>query len=227
MPNWFAKTKEMAAFDRYFSTRDVDEKELLDRYQRALARMQGDDFYSSADALQTEWRGLADRSLRMRMSLDEHFRGDWIHHQYPDDPATYGCQGGRFWPQVPSQDVIDRLRAGVVFAIHKAMGDTELVNLGLAQEYRDRLWKAERENGIDVDDGIRGIALSWNCVAPAGENYFEVDALRGPTVVEFAIATPRPYGHSSVMGIADDLRTGRISFAPPGGGQSLEDGQSR
>ena len=31
--------------------------------------------------------------------------------------------------------------------------------------------------------------MYWNCVAPAGENYFEVDALRGPTVVEFAIAT--------------------------------------
>ena len=68
-----------------------------------------------------------------------------------------------------SHDVIDRLRAGVVFAIHKAMGDTELINLGLPEEYRERLWKAERENDIDIDDGIRGIALSWNCVAPAGE----------------------------------------------------------
>ncbi len=119
-----------------------------------------------------------------------------------------------------SHDVIDRLRAGVVFAIHKAMGDTELINLGLPEEYRERLWKAERENDIDIDDGIRGVALSWNCVAPAGDDYFEVDALRGPTVVEFAIATPRPYGHSSVMAMADDLRTGRISFAPPGGSES-------
>ena len=44
---------------------------------------------------------------------------------------------------------------------------------------------------LAVDDSehrarIRGIALSWNCVAAAGENYFEVDALRGPTVVEGA-----------------------------------------
>ena len=100
----------------------------------------------------------------------------------------------------------------MVFAIHKAMGDTELVNLGLGEHYRDRLWTAERDNGIEVDDGIRGIALSWNCVAPAGENYFEVDALRGPTVVEFAIATPRPYGHSTVTAMVDDLRTGRLSL---------------
>jgi hypothetical protein len=103
----------------------------------------------------------------------------------------------------------------VVFAIHKAMGDTELANLGLGPDYRDRLWTAERDNGIDVDDGIRGIALSWNCVAPAGENFFEVDALRGPTVIEFAIASPRPFGHATVMGMADDLRAGLISFAPP------------
>ena len=220
MPNWFAKTKEMAAFDRYFSTRDVDEKELLNRYLRALARMNTDTFYTSAEALQTEWALRPNPARMMRMSLDEHFRGDWIHHQYPDDPAKYGERGGRFWPQVASHDVIDRLRAGVVFAIHKAMGDTELINLGLPEEYRERLWKAERENDIDNDDGIRGVALSWNCVAPAGDDYFEVDALRGPTVVEFAIATPRPYGHSSVMAMADDLRTGRISFAPPGGSES-------
>jgi hypothetical protein len=164
---------------------------------------------------------VANNGLLKKMSLDRHFRGDWIHHNYPDRPDEFGGEGGRFWPQVPSSKVIEELRFGVIAAIHKAMGDTELVNLELAQEYRDRLWKAERENGIDVDDGIRGVALSWNCVAPAGDDYFEVDALRGPTVVEFAIATPRPYGHSSVMGIADDLRTGRISFAPPGGGQSL------
>ena len=39
MPHWFAKTKEMAAFDRYFSTFDTDEKGLLDRYLRALVRL--------------------------------------------------------------------------------------------------------------------------------------------------------------------------------------------
>ena len=214
MPHWFAKTKEMAAFDRYFSTRDVDEKELLDRYLRALRRMGGTDFFSRADALEHEWRGFVNPGLMLRVSLDEHFRGDWIHHLFPTDPDNYGAIGGRFWPQVPSHDVIERLRAGVVFAIHKAMGDTELANLGLGHRYRDRLWKAERDNGIDVDDGIRGIALSWNCVAPAGDNFFEVDALRGPTVVEFSIASPRPYGHSTVMGMADDLRAGLIAFAP-------------
>lgn len=212
MPHWFAKTKEMAAFDRYFSTRDVDEAGLRDRYLRALGRLQGANYFAQSDALDTEWRSLPTARRMMRVSLDKHFRGDWIHHRYQDDPATYGGAGGRFWPQVPSTDVLDRLRAGVMVAIHKALGDPELDALKLDPEYRDTLWEAEDDNGIAIDDGMRGIALSWNCVAPAGDNFFEVDALRGPTVVEFSIATPRPYGHASVMGVADDLRTGRINL---------------
>ena len=192
MPNWFAKTKEMAAFDRYFSLVDVDEQGLKDRYLQALGRLRGAKYFDQSDALDNEWAGLAHRERALRMSLDEHFRGDWVHHLYPRDEATYGSIGGRFWPQVPSTDVLDRLRAGTLMALHKALGDGELAALGLSDAYRDRLWTAERENSIPIDDGIRPIALSWNCVAPAGDDFFEVDALRGPTVVEFAIATPRP-----------------------------------
>ena len=74
------------------------------------------------------------------------------------------------------------------------------------------------ENGIDIDDGIRGIALSWNCVAAAGENYFEAEALRGPTVVEFAIATPRPLGHSTINALAEEIGAGRIAIQSLVGG---------
>jgi hypothetical protein len=216
MPNWFAKTKEMAAFDRYFSMVDVDEQELRDRYLRALDRLQGAKYFDQSDALDTEWAGRPTLTTDLRMSLDEHFRGDWVHHLYPTDPARHGASGGRFWPQIPSTEVLDRLHAGTVFAIHKALGDSELVILGLSLAYRDRLWKAERENEIPIDDGLRPIALSWNCVAPAGDTFFEVEALRGPSVVEFAIATPRPFGHGSVMSMADDVRDGLIGFGGPG-----------
>jgi hypothetical protein len=210
MPNWFAKTKEMAAFDRYFSLVDVDESTLRDRYLRALGRLRRTKFFDQSDALDNEWAGRPNVDRDLRLALDGHFRGDWIHTLYPTDPDTYGGTGGRFWPQVPSVDVLDRLRAGVVFAIQKALGDSDLASLGRSSDYRDRLWTAERENEIPIDDGIRPIAMSWNCVAPAGENFFEVDALRGPTVVEFAIATPRPYGHATIMSMADDLRDGLI-----------------
>ena len=50
--------------------------------------------------------------------------------------------------------------------------------------------------------------MTWVCVAPAGEDFFEVDAVRGPTVVEFAVATPRPMGHSSVLPLMDRLQAG-------------------
>ena len=184
MPHWFAKTKEMAAFDRYFSTprrrRQGSARPLPGR--RLGAWTAAATSSAASDALDHEWRGIANRGTRWRVSLDEHFRGDWIHLHFPDDPegrtATSAAGSG---PRCRRTDVIDGCGAGVMFAIHKAMGDTELANLGLGEDYRDRLWKAERDNGIDIDDGIRGIALSWNCVAPAGDNFFEVDALRGPT----------------------------------------------
>ena len=51
MPHWFAKTKEMAAFDRYFSVTDVDEKGLLDRYVQALGRMSTAQYFGRSDAL--------------------------------------------------------------------------------------------------------------------------------------------------------------------------------
>jgi hypothetical protein len=215
MPNWFAKTKEMAAFDRYFSLIDVDEKGLLGRYLAALERLTGSrtGYYTASDALNTEWAAKPNLKQELAGSLDAHFRGDWIHHQFPQDPARFGDRGGRFWPQVPSTRVLEMLRVGTIFAIHKAMGDTELANLGLSDVYRHRLWKAERDNGIAIDDGVRPVAMSWNCVAPAGENYFEVDALRGPSIVEFAIATPRPFGHGSVMGVAEDVEADLMGFA--------------
>jgi hypothetical protein len=119
---------------------------------------------------------------------------------------------------VPSSKVVDELRFGVIAAIHKAMGETELINLGVPDDYREELWVPELDNGIDIDDGIRGIALSWNCVAPAGENYFEAEALRGPTVVEFAIATPRPYGHSTINALAEEVGAGRIAVESLVGG---------
>jgi hypothetical protein len=50
--------------------------------------------------------------------------------------------------------------------------------------------------------------MSWNCVAPTGDDYFEVDALRGPTVVELAIATSRPYGRGAVMPLVEEYELG-------------------
>jgi hypothetical protein len=208
MPSWFAKTKEMAAFDRYFSTRDVDEKGLLDRYLAALDRLKEPVFYRQSDALQNEWRSMANRDFAIQGSLDAHFRGDWVHKLFdPNNRNRFWKIGGRFWPKVPSIKVVKELRKGTILAIYKAMGDTELINLEISDADRYEIWTAERENRIDIDDGIRGIALSWNCVAPAGSVFFDSEALRGPSVVELAIATPRPYGYATTTGISQEART--------------------
>jgi hypothetical protein len=50
--------------------------------------------------------------------------------------------------------------------------------------------------------------------APAGSDYFEVAALRGPSIVEFAIATPKPYGHSWMMRVATRLIDGYYDLSP-------------
>ena len=88
MPNWFAKTKEMAAFDRYFSLIDVDESGLLERYLKALDRLEHvpTAYYSESAALQTEWAGRPNLQHELAGSLDAHFRGDWVHPNYGRKP---------------------------------------------------------------------------------------------------------------------------------------------
>jgi hypothetical protein len=201
MPDWFAKTSEMIASDTYFSLADAgNDTELIARYKAALYRLDNEHatYGQRSKALEEKWSG---DTSRIRRSLQHHFVGDWIYYRYYDDPVMFANHGGAFWPQVPSWRVIELVREGTRLAIHKALGNAELTALDDARvtdKYLRDLWRPENENGVDID-GVRPLATSWNCVAPAGDTYFEVAALRGPSVVEFAMATPRPLGHSSMM----------------------------
>ncbi len=198
MPHWFAKTPEMITADAYFSLAGSgSEVALIGRYETALQRLQASDYYTRSDALQSSgWTAPA-----MSASLGGHFRGDWIHPSYPD-PRFAGI-GGRFWPQVPSTTVVDRIRFGTIIAIQKALGRARLGS-AIATNYVSQIFAPELANGVEVD-GVRPLATSWVCIAPTGENYFEVDSLRGPSVVEFVIATPRPYGHGQMMNVVETL----------------------
>jgi hypothetical protein len=203
MPDWFAKTKEMMASDLYFSLVDAgSDAELIRRYHEALKRLNttpSDEAPQDSDALQRVWKDPA----RVKASLGGHFVGDWIYYRYYTNKALFANKGGAFWPDVPSSEVVDKIREGTIVAIHKALGETELNGIsGLSNEYIDDLWVPERENKVDID-GVRPLATSWNCVAPAGSKFFEVAALRGPTIVEFAIATPKPYEHSSMAHVVE------------------------
>ncbi len=196
MPKWFAKTREMAAVDLYFSVQGAgSEDALIGRYLQALGRLQTDYVDNRSVALEnTGWdpNGVA-------ASIGGHFVGDWIHQLYPADPHL----GGRFWPQVASQKVVEHLRWGTMIAFHKALGRDNLVSRGVDEEYIEILFESERHIDVEIN-GVLPLAMSWNCVAATGEDYFEVDALRGPTVVELAIATPRPYGHGAVMHLVEE-----------------------
>lgn len=215
MPNWFAKTPEMAAADVYFSLTDAgSEGALVDRYHQALVQLQVADYFSQSKVLHTTTTGKWSPA-QATASLQSHFRGDWIHTLYGSDPKYDGI-GGRFWPQVRSDQIVQRIRIGTIIAIHKALGRSPLKDLGMADTDIDELFTSERANGVELE-GIRPLAMTWNCVASTGEDYFEVDALRGPSVVEFAIATPRPYGHANVMVTVERYELGLLR---PVGGES-------
>jgi hypothetical protein len=196
MPKWFAKTREMAAIDLYFSVQGAgSEADLVARYLKALTRLGSNYVDNRSDALEnTGWDVSA-----VGASIGGHFVGDWIHQLYPADPHL----GGRFWPQVASQKVVEHLRWGTMIAFHKALGRDNLLSRGVGSDYIAILFESEFHIDVEVD-GVVPLAMSWNCVAATGEDYFEVDALRGPTVVELAIATPRPYGHGSVMPLVEE-----------------------
>jgi hypothetical protein len=203
MPDWFAKTKEMLAADLWFSLAGAgSEAALVERYEAALQRLAGTptDYPHGADALGGyTWTAA---------SIDDHFVGDWIHYRYYQDQVMFGSSGGDFWPQIASSRVINMLRTGVQIAIHKALGASYVTSIGgMTDKYFHDLFGPELANGVDLD-GVRSLAMSWVCVAPAGSDYFEVAAARGPTVVEFAIGTPKPFEHSPMQDVAIKLIDG-------------------
>jgi hypothetical protein len=207
MPDWFAKTRAMIDSDKYFSLADAgSEAHLVERYRDALSRLDADpaDYGDRSESLKKVDPSYATRQI-------DHFNSDWIYYRYRKNPVQYGNYGGAYWPAIPSSVVVDLIREGTKLAIHKALGATELAAVpGLTQRYLDDIWEPELENHVEID-GVRPLATSWNCVAPAGSTYFEVAALRGPSVVEFAIATPKPYGHSSMMYVIERVIDGHYA----------------
>jgi len=207
MPDWFAKTPEMHAADQYFSLADVndDEAQLIARYQAALTRLSGNpiDYANDSAALDTEW---STRPGDVDNALHHHFQGDWIDPGYYGNPGQFAGAFGAYWA-VGSKQVVDTIRGGITVAIHKALGTSAISNLPVNLQPTQSiswLFGPEIANKISID-GVLGLVTSWVCVAPQGSDYFEVAALRGHTVVEFSIGTPKPFGHSSITGIVDRM----------------------
>lgn len=205
MPQWFAKTRDMVRSDQYFSLKGAgSEDELVRRYADALK------------LLKREPEGYYDQSKVLPGGRSHHFDTDWINRDYPDVMDS----GGRYWPTIPSWKVVSYVRDGTFVAICKALGhvleptlgDLSITQVGLfsVSDFLDQLFVTELEDGVEIES-VLPLATSWNCVAPAGSDFFEVDALRGPSVVELAIATPRPLGMGLMMPLIEEIgeATGR------------------
>jgi len=192
MPEWFAKTPEMCASDLYFSGACTEEERIVlgRKYLVALQTLQNNPttFFGGSKALDASPDFDA---ARRDQSLISHFHRDWISARYdPNDPSTFHL-GGRYWPGIPSVAVIDVIEKGTRMAIMKALGETNLVNMQVHPDTITELFHYEDESNVSRD-GVLPLATSWNCVAPPGSTFFEAAALRGPSIVELAIATPRP-----------------------------------
>ena len=213
MPDWFAKTREMAAMDMFFSVIGAKTKSgLIQRYTDVLIRLSNDPTrYGTASKAM---RGTMS-AQQTQLSLGNHFAPDWVHPLYFKSPADHGHLGGLYWPTIPSSTVIDEIREGVEIAVQKALGDSELAKLGFTEDYRAALWEQEHANGIPVD-GVLPLATSWNCVAPTGSDFFDVAALRGPSIVELAIATPQPYGISMTRRLRSRVQSQQLAPLTPG-----------
>jgi hypothetical protein len=219
MPEWFAKTPEMCASDRWFSVADAGDKgTLAQRYLDALAVLQGetrpyfDDSAALTDA--AEDGELTLDAGKVHRALHSHFVGDWIHAGYlPGDPSTHAL-GGRYWPTIPSERVVSVIKVGTQAAILKALGETNLDRMGMDSNTIAELFVPEQKVGIDTH-GIRPLATSWNCVAPLGSDFFHANALRGPSIVELAIATPKPYEVSDFGVTIDRAASGELSLSVP------------
>ena len=217
MPEWFAKTPEMCASDRWFSLAGTNnnKRELGKRYLDALAVLQGGPrtYFGSSVALNN---AAQDRALKLDQTkvdraLDSHFRGDWIHASYtPSDSASH-LLGGRYWPTIPSEKVVSVILAGTRAAILKALGETNLQIMQVHSDTIAALFVPEKKIDIDTH-GIRPLATSWNCVAPLGSDFFAANALRGPSIVELAIATPKPYEVSDFDVTIDRALRGELSL---------------
>jgi hypothetical protein len=218
MPEWFAKTPEMCASDLYFSEADAGNKLALgDRYVQALQALVSAPrgFFMGSKALDAAVvRGGPLDQAKVDHALNVHFHRDWINQHYnPADPATFNL-GGRYWPTIPSETVLNVLQLGTFMAILKALGETNVQNMGVDPDTIHELFEPEHEAGVDTN-GIRALATSWNCVAPPGSNFFEAAALRGPNVVELAIATPRPVALTRFAITIDRIGRDELSLAVP------------
>ena len=177
MPYWLNKTREMIAMDRYFGV--SDEAKLIDRYNKAIGKIRAG-IPGSSDALNKELK-----TGKPPSDSFLHFGKDWLNKNNPSS-------GGDFWPHVPTFTIITWFEKGILAACQKGLGWTELVN---QNEDAAAIFKSETDDSLmdpsELED-VLPLSTCWVCTSPPGTGTVEVDAVRGPSVVQLVISTPWP-----------------------------------
>jgi hypothetical protein len=186
MPYWLAKTPEMIAMDQWFSLADAgDETALAARYAAAITRVTQANSNSNSSVFKGSAASLGPIGAGATDSFD-HFGKDWLN-------LTNLSSGGDFWPQIPSWQIIIWLRQGVLTAAKKALGVNPPGLSALNASEIANVFHAEIDaDPSDPRDTVLPLVTIWVCTGNHSSAGFEVDAVRGPTVVELVIATPPP-----------------------------------
>jgi hypothetical protein len=194
---WLNKIPAMLAMDRYFS--GSDRTALAQRYTKAI---------NSLQHKPNVWTSPGDSIAGMGGNLQDtmdHFDADWLN-------LNNLSSGGHYWPHIPTFQILVNLRQGIIAGATKGLGWTHLANaVGGALPPPSLVFEKE----LDPDEGamqpseleeVLPMVTSWVCTSPPGTGGFQVDAVRGPSVVEVIIATPWPMPQSRLWPvIAADL----------------------
>jgi hypothetical protein len=200
MPHWLNKTPEMVAMDRWFRGGGLEGK-YLDAIASIEAGRPGHTLPDASDALNDPNSGMNQQEIN---DAFDHFNRDWLD---PNNPAS----GGNFWPHIPTLNIKQWLRQGLLNAMHKGLGRTALESNPISKTPNevDVIFDSEIHVSKLTEGDLAGtipLITTWVCTAPAGTGSIEVDAVRGLNVVELIIATPDPMkSHSRIFAEVSEL----------------------
>ncbi len=187
---WLEKIPALLAMDRYFHG---DPATLEQRYRTALTALQ---------TKATVWRAPGDSIAGLPNVQDamDHFGRDWINTQNPNS-------GGNYWPHIPTWVVLTNLKQGITAGVTKALGWNVLANDAALPDpnvvFAKEVVDYQDEGGMHQSEllGVVPMVTCWVCTSGPGTGGFQVDAVRGPSVVEVVIATPMPMPQSRIWDV--------------------------
>lgn len=188
--HWFTKVPEMVAMDRWFGVAALQAGQLAQRYHDAINRLSSapDVFQANSVSLRDHFSG--DQS-KADTDMQQHFNPDWVNMKNPSS-------GGNYWPHIPTLNILLNMKQGIIAGALKGLGTQEL-SVRLPGIATGTVFESELDEAKLTADELRDVvpmSTSWVCTSPPGQGGFQVDAVRGPSVVDVVISTPWPQPQS-------------------------------